>query len=158
MIRKKVTTINDASQADTSKLKTNYEKSQEITTAFSNNYTQLDDLQPQVEKTVTRRFELFCKIYLEQIKFLERYTKSSKDLQQNSLAKLGLKIDTQPEFQKMMDIWNNSLRNWYANQARYSEMVLNTLHQNMRMTNMNMDEFSKMVWSNLSWWIPPNQK
>jgi len=152
-----VTTINDASEADISKLKTNYENSQGITSEFSTNYRQSDDFQKQIEKTVTRRFELFCNLYLEQIKFWERFVESSNDFQQKGMGKFGLKID-KPEFQDMTDAWNNGLRSWYANQTSYSEMVLNMLHQNMRMATMNMDGLSKMTWSNFSWWIPPNQK
>jgi len=152
-----VTTINEASQVDISKLKTIYGDSQGITSALSTNYRQSDDFQKQIEKTVTRRFELFCNLYLEQIKFWERFVESSNNFQQNGLAKLGLKVD-KPEFQDMTDAWNNGLRSWYANQTSYSEMVLNMLHQNMRMATMNMDGLSKMVGSNFSWWIPPNQK
>lgn len=74
------------------------------------------------------------------------------------MAKLGLKMDIKPEFQDMTDVWNNGLRSWYVNQTSYSEMVLNMLHQNMRMTTMNMGGLSKMAWSNSSWWTPPNQK
>ena len=140
------------------KLKIDYEKSQGNIPEFSTNNIQLDDFQKQVEKTVTRRFELFCNLYLEQIKFCGNVAKVSADSQQKFLAKLGLKIDTQSEFQDMFDAWSNDIRNGYSDQTRYIEIVLNMLHQNMRMTNSNMNEFAKIIWSSYSWWIPPNQK
>jgi hypothetical protein len=145
-------------QEESPKLKTDHEKSQGNIGEFSTNSRQLDDFQNQVEKTVTRRFELFCNLYLEQIKFCGNVVEVSADSQQKFLAKLGLKIDTQSEFQDMFDAWSNGVRNRYSNQTNYFEMVLNMLHQNMRMINSNMTGFAEIIWSNYSWWIPPNQK
>jgi hypothetical protein len=139
-------------------LKTNYEKSQVNIPEFSTYNSHVDNFQKQVEKTVIRRFELFCNLYLEQIKFCGNVAKVSTDSQQKFLAKLGLKIDTQSEFQDMFDAWSNGVRNRYSDQTRHIEIVLNMLHQNMRMTNSNMNEFAKIIWSSYSWWIPPNQK
>jgi hypothetical protein len=138
------------------KLKTNYEKSQGNIPELSANNKQLDNFQKQVEKTVARRFELFCDLYLEQIKFCGNVTGVSADYQQKILAKWGLKIDTKSEFQDMVDEWSNAVRSGYSNQNSYLETVLNILHQNMRMTNMNMNGLAKVIWSNYSWGIPPN--
>jgi hypothetical protein len=145
-------------QEESPKLKTDHEKSQGNIPEFSTNNRQLDDFQKQVEKTVTKRFELFCNLYLEQIKFCGNVAKVSTDSQQKFLAKLGLKIDTRSEFQDMFDAWSNDVRDRYSDQTRHIEIVLNMLHQNMRMANSNMNEFAKIIWSSYSWWIPPNQK
>ena len=78
-----------------SKLKTNYGQSQGHISPYD---AYLDDFQKQVENTITRRFEILCKLYLEQIKFYDNIAESSIDFQQEFLQKLGLKIEPKKEF------------------------------------------------------------
>jgi hypothetical protein len=157
MNSKQVTSIHEPIiHEESPKLKTNHEKSQCNIPELSTNNRQLDNFQKQVEQTVTRRFELFCNLYLEQITFWGNVTGVSTSFPQKILAKWGLKIDSQPEFQNMVDEWSNVVRSGYSNQNIYLETVLNMMHQNMRMINMNMNGFTKIIWSNYSWGIPPN--
>ena len=136
-----------------SKLKTNYEQSQGHISPYD---THLDDFQKQVENTVTRRFEILCKLYLEQIKFYGNVAESSIDSQQEFLQKIGLKIEPKKEFQSMVHVWIDIANNLYSYHTSNLEIVLDTLHKNMKMTNMNIHGFAEMFQSCYSWWMPPN--
>ncbi len=136
-----------------SKLKTNYDQSQGHLSPYG---VHLDDFQKQVENTATRRFEIFCKLYLEQIKFYGNVAEFSIDSQQEFLQKMGLKIEPKKEFQSMVDVWIAITNNLYSYHTSNLEIVLDTLHKNMKMTNMNIHGFAEMFQSYYSWCIPPN--
>jgi hypothetical protein len=135
------------------KLKTTYGQSQGHMSSYD---AHLDDFQKQVENTVTRRFEILCNLYLEQIKFYGNVAESSIDSQQEFLQKMGLKIESKKEFQSMADVWNDIASNLYSYYTSNLEIILDTLHKNMKMTNMNIHGFTEMFQSYYSWWIPPN--
>jgi len=149
-------TFEEAKQVEESKLK-NYEQSQ-FTNTYSTNYKLDNDFQKQIDRTITRRFELLCGLYLEYLKYWEVFSESSNVFNQSWQEKWGLQIEQQPEFQKMIEIWNNEVRRWYTSQTGFSEMVLNRATHYMRMTNMNTERFSKILRSNVSWWIPSSQR
>jgi len=43
---------------------------------------------------------------------------------------------------------------FYTNQAKIAETTLNTLHQNMRLVNENINGFTELFSSASQWWIP----
>ena len=136
-----------------SKLKTDYEYLQSHISPYG---VHSDDFSKQVENTVTRRFEILCKLYLEQIKFYGNVAESSIDSQQEFLQKMGLKIEPKKEFQSMVDVWIDIANNLYSYHTSNLEIILDTLHKNMKMTNMNIHGFAEMFQSCYSWWMPPN--
>ena len=117
-----------------------------------------DEFQKHAEKTITSRCELFGTAYLENIRLCKNIADAAFDIQNNYLAKMGLRVDHPQMYEDIFSKYCNAASDLYSTQTRAIESILNMTTQNLKTTNNSLTGFSDLILSNYLWWIPPNKR
>lgn len=111
-----------------------------------------------IEDTLEKRYELIAILHLKYLRFWKNSAESLFDYQNDFLAKIGMRFEAPKMYEQLINSSFIAVRDYYENQNRYIETVLNVATSTQGMVNDSIRSIANLSNSTLLWWIPPVTK